>query len=506
MLMKILGFYPATASPPHWHVHCKSLAGGRPRAQADPDGARQMSTFDDAFDSSRRLNSSGCACGRHRGQAEHDHEARLTLRCTPVESQPTGAEKRYEGVVASAVMRAVFPQDAARRAFLKSVGAATALAALSEFFPLKTATEVFAEAGPIEKKDLKIGFIPITCATPIIMAQPMGFYAKHGLDVEVIKTAGWAVIRDKTLNKEYDAAHMLSPMPLAITLGVGSKPIPYTMPAVENINGQAITLSIKHKERRDPKSWKGFKFAVPFDYSMHNYLLRYYVAEHGLDPDTDIQIRAIPPPEMVANLRADNIDGFLAPDPVNQRAVYDGAGFIHMLSKEIWDRHPCCAFAASQEFVTGSPNTYAALLRSIIDATAFAAKPENRKSIAEAIAPANYLNQPVTVVEQVLTGTFADGLGNVRTVPDRIDFDPFPWQSFAVWIMTQMKRWGQIKGEVDYKAVAEQVFLATDTAKLMREAGLTPPATTSKTFVVMGKTFDPAQPDDYIKSFAIRRA
>ena len=220
---------------------------------------------------------------------------------------------------------------------------------------------------------------------------------------------------------------------------------------------------------------------------MHNYLLRYYVAEHGIDPDTDIQIRAMPPPEMVANLRADNIDGFLAPDPVNQRAVYDGVGFIHILSKEIWDRHPCCAFAASKEFVTQTPNTYAALLKAIIDATAFAAKPENRKQIAEAIAPANYLNQPVTVVEQVLTGTFADGLGNVRTVPDRIDFDPFPWQSFAVWIMTQMKRWGQIKGDVDYAGVAQQVFLATDTAKLMKEVGLTPPAATSKTFVVMGK-------------------
>jgi nitrate/nitrite transport system substrate-binding protein len=464
-----------------------------------------MSTFDDPFDSSRRLDSSGCACGRHRSQAEHEHDARLALQCAPVEDARS-AERRYEGVIASAVIRAVFPKDAARRAFLKSVGAATAFAAVSQFFPLGTATEVFAEAGPIEKKALKIGFIPITCATPIIMAQPMGFYAKHGLDVEAIKTAGWAVIRDKTLNKEYDAAHMLSPMPLAITLGVGSKPIPYTMPAVENINGQAITLSVKHKDKRDPKSWKGFKFAVPFDYSMHNYLLRYYVAEHGIDPDTDIQIRAIPPPEMVANLRADNIDGFLAPDPVNQRAVYDGVGFIHLLSKEIWDRHPCCAFAASQEFVTSAPNTYAALLKSIIDATAFAAKPENRKQIAEAIAPANYLNQPVTVVEQVLTGTFADGLGNVRTVPDRIDFDPFPWQSFAVWIMTQMKRWGQIKGDVDYKAVAEQVFLATDTARLMREAGLTPPATTSKSLVVMGKTFDPAAPDEYVKSFAIRRA
>src|SRR5689334_19926929 len=277
-----------------------------------------MSTFDNPFDPNRRLRAGGCSCGQHVSEAEHEHAA-LALRCEPAESE----EKRYEGVVASAVMRAMFPKDMARRAFLKSVGASTALAAISQFFPLKTATEVFAQAGAPEKKDLKVGFIPITCATPIIMAHPMGFYSKHGLNVEVIKTAGWAVIRDKTLNKEYDAAHMLSPMPLAISLGVGSNPVPYTVPAIENINGQAITLAIKHKDKRDPKDWKGFRFAVPFDYSMHSYLLRYYVAEHGLDPDNDISIRSVPPPEMVANLRADNIDGYLGPDPFNQRAVFD---------------------------------------------------------------------------------------------------------------------------------------------------------------------------------------
>ena len=87
----------------------------------------------------------------------------------------------------------------------------------------------------------------------------------------------------------------------------------------------------------------------------------------------------------------------------------------------------------------------------------------------------------------MLTGTFADGLGNVIKQPNRIDFDPFPWQSFAVWIMTQMKRWGQVKGDIDYKAIAEQVYLATDTAKLMKEAGLTPPTATTKSFSVMGK-------------------
>ena len=125
--------------------------------------------------------------------------------------------------------------------------------------------------------------------------------------------------------------------------------------------------------------------------------------------------------------------------------------------------------------------------------------------IAQAIAPANYLNQPATVVEQVLEGTFADGLGAVRKVPDRIDFDPFPWHSFAVWILTQMKRWGQLKGDVDYAKVAREVFLATDAAKLMQEVGLTPPAQTSKSFSVMNKPFDPSRPEAYLASFAIKR-
>jgi len=458
---------------------------------------------DDPSDPMRGLNTIACRCGRHATQGDHDQAADNRFQCDAAAS----VETRYESVVATALMRAVFPHDATRRAFLGSVGASTALAALAQFFPLRTATEAFAEgAGPLEKKDLKIGFIPITCATPIIMASPMGFYAKHGLDVEVVKTAGWAVVRDKTINKEYDAAHMLAPMPVAISLGLGSQPIPFTVPAIENINGQGIALAMKHKDRRDPKDWKGLKFAIPFDYSMHNYLLRYYLAEHGVDPDTDVQLRSVPPPEMVANLRADNIDGFLAPDNICQRAIYDNVGFLHILSKEIWDGHPCCSFAASREFISQAPNSFAALTRSIVDATAFASKAENRKSIAEAIAPANYLNAPPIVLEQVLTGTYADGLGNVKTDPKRVDFDPFPWQSFAVWMMTQMKRWGQIKGDVDYKAVAEQVYLATDTGKLMKEMGFTPPTSNYKSFTVMGKAFDPDKPDDYVKSFAIRRA
>ena len=405
------------------------------------------------------------------------------------------------------MLRAVIPDALTRRRFLATLGRGAAMAAIGQFFPLLAARDAFADTGgALEKKSLKVGFIPITCATPLIMAHPLGIYARYGLDVEVVKTAGWAVIRDKSINREYDAAQMLAPMPLALTLGVGSAPVPWTAPLLENVNGQAITLAVRHKDRRDPRQWKGFKLAVPFDYSMHNYLLRYYLAEHGLDPDRDVQIRTIPPPEMVANLRADNIDGFLAPDPVNQRAVYDGVGFIHLLSREIWDGHPCCGFAASKAFVTTMPNTFRALAKSILDATAFASRPENRKQAAEAIAPANYLNQPATVVEQVLTGTYADGLGGVRKDPRRIDFQPFPHEAFAVWILTQMKRWGQVKGDLDYRQVARQVFLATDAARFMGEMGAPASGQASPRVTVLGKEFNPADPEGYLRGFAIRRS
>ncbi len=486
-----------------------------------------MGAFSDPFDPNAIL-WTGCPCGQHRNMAEHQAamagasgsrfvcastdeapEAAAPSIPTPVkEDKPSydDTDALLERCVEQAVVKGIFGTDAHRRTFLRAVGSGAALAAISQIFPLGAAKALAAEMkGALEKTKLNVGFVPITCATPIIMAHPMGFYKKYGLDVDVIKTAGWAVSRDKSLSGEYDAAHMLTPMPLAITMGSGSVANPWTMPAVENINGQAITLHLKHKDKRDPKQWKGFKFAVPFDYSMHNFLLRYYVAEHGLDPDKDIQIRVLPPPEMVANLRAENVDGYLSPDPFNQRAVYDGVGFIHMLTKDIWMNHPCCAFAASQAFIDENPNTFLALFKSIIEATTFASDKSNRKEIAKAISPKNYLNQPETVVAQVLTGTFADGLGNVRKEPERIDFDPFPYHSMAIWIMSQMKRWGYVKGDIDYQKVAEQVYLATDAQKVMADMGLTPPKETSKKYVIMGKEFDPAKPDAYVESFAIKR-
>jgi nitrate/nitrite transport system substrate-binding protein len=208
---------------------------------------------------------------------------------------------------------------------------------------------------------------------------------------------------------------------------------------------------------------------------------------------------------MVANLRAGNIDGFLGPDPFNQRAVFEEVGFIHLLTKELWNGHPCCAFGTSAEFIQKNPNTFAALYRAVLNAAAMARQAGNRELIAKVIAPQQYLNQPETVIAQVLTGKFADGLGNVKNVPDRADFDPIPWQSMAVWMLTQMKRWGYLKGDVNYKQVAEKVFLLTEAKKQMKALDMKAPDGAYPKFTVMGKVFDPEKADAYAASFAIKR-
>ncbi len=174
-----------------------------------------MSDYFDPYDADRPLRLT-CSCGVHADEAEH---AAATLR---QRSDSAEFEAYSNQFIEATLMKALFPQDAQRRKFLRAVGRRTAMAAIGSVLPIASLQAMAQDKGAPEKKDLKIGFIPITCATPLIMAHPLGFYSKQGLNVEVVKTAGWALIRDKMLNKEYDATHFLSPMPLAICMGLGS--------------------------------------------------------------------------------------------------------------------------------------------------------------------------------------------------------------------------------------------------------------------------------------------
>ncbi len=438
-----------------------------------------------------------CSCGQH-------HQA-SDLAALAQGSNPE--EKALSAHLDETIFSAMFPEETFRRKFLKAVGAGTALTALSGLIPLD-AFKAFAQEtktpGPLEKKSLNVGFLPITCATPLIFAEKLEYFAKQGLAVSLQKIAGVALIRDKMINGELDFSQQVMPVALTMSAGIGSPVIPTRILTILNQHGNSLVLAMKHKNNRDPRNWKGFKFAVPFETSHQAMQLRYYLAKAGLNPDKDVSFRVVPPSEYVSNLRTGNVDGFFGGEPGGQRAVFEGAGFIHLLSREIWKGHPCCSVTALEAFIKSHPNTFLAFYRAIIGASLYVSEPKNRIGMAKTLALPNYLNQPEIVIDQVLTGKFADGLGNVRNVPDRVDFQPFPHWSTAIWLLAEMRRWNFIKQDMDYQKLAQQVMLATDAKRLMAAQSAKAPEPGLGKEVIMGDQFDSTQVDAYLKRQVIR--
>ncbi|MEO0459122.1 MAG: CmpA/NrtA family ABC transporter substrate-binding protein [Cyanobacteria bacterium P01_A01_bin.114] len=397
-----------------------------------------------------------------------------------------------------------------RRKFLQNVAVGAALVSLANCGPaseVSESPEVDADAGAeapagLEKTDLKVAFLPITCASPIIMSKPLGFYEKHGLNVELMKYSSWSVVRDAAIAGELDAYHMLAPMPIAMSLGLGSTPFSVKLASIENNNGQGIAVAKKHLGNvNGPADFKGMTIGIPYDYSNHNLLLRYYLATGGLDPDTDVKLLVLPPPDAIAKMSTGQIDAFILPDNFTQRVVKDDIGFIHLLTKDLWAGHPCCAFVAAENWMDENPNTFRALNKAIIDGATYANAPANRKEVAAAIAPREYLNQPLDVLEAVMTGQFEDGQGNTFDIPDRINFDPYPWKSFASWISTQLVRWDYMPADqANYDEIGEQIFLTDLARELAEELGVEAPTEISRVETMKFGDFDPSQAEDYLKN------
>jgi nitrate/nitrite transport system substrate-binding protein len=409
-------------------------------------------------------------------------------------------EESIQDGVAAGMLAGLFPRARTRRDFLNAVGATTALGALAAYTPLGALTAMAQDkAGPLEKKALAIGFLPITCATPLIYAEQLGLFTRQGLEVTLQKIPGIALIRDKMIAGELDVSQQVMPVALSMSLGVGSTKVAVRVMTILNQHGNSLVLATKHKDNRDPKNWKGFRFAVPFEHSHQMLQLRYYLAAHGINTDQDIAYRVMPPTEYVSNLRSGSIDGFFGGEPGGQRAVYEGVGFIHLISSEIWSGHPCCSVTATEAWIKQYPNTFLATYRAVIGASLHVSRPENRAGMAKVLSQPQYLNQPELVVDQVITGRYADGLGNIKSAPNRVDFQPFPHYSMAVWLLTQMRRWNMIKEDIDYKALAQQVMLATDAKRLMEEQGAAAPAIGFRKEIIMGKEFDSSRPEQYLK-------
>ncbi|MCC6780430.1 MAG: ABC transporter substrate-binding protein [Hyphomicrobiales bacterium] len=430
----------------------------------------------------------------------HDHSCLGgNCSCEARDGNTSGDEVAGQAVE-QALLHGLFPDPIERRTLLRTVGAATVLGAIASILPLDTMKAIAQERRPLEKTKLNVGFLPITCATPLIYGESLGHYAKQGLEVSLQKIAGIGIIRDKMINGELDISQQVMPVALTMTAGLGGNTQSIKVLSILNQNGNSLVLANKHKTNRDPRNWKGFTFAVPFEQSHQAMQLRNYLASFGLDPDQDAKYRVVPPTEYVSSLRVGSIDGFFGGEPGGQRAVYEGAGFIHLISKEIWDGHPCCSVTASEAWIKQHPNTFMAFYRAIIAASLHVSDKKSREGMAKVLAQPQYLNAPEIVVEQVLTGRYADGLGAIKSADNRVDYQPFPHYSAAVWLMVQLRRWNILKEDIDYKKLAQQVMLATDAARIMSELGAQPPKAEFGKEIIVGKEFDSSRPEDYLRA------
>lgn len=418
-------------------------------------------------------------------------------------------------------------------------------------------TVVHAGNGPVpEKTKLTFGFIPLTDCAPIVVAKEKGYFAKHGLDVTVSKEASWANIRDKVSIGELDGAHMLAGMPIAATLGVGAVAKPTITAFSMDLNGNAITVSNKLYERMlaaDPQAMQQrpltaralkkvidadkaagrdpMTFAMVFPVSTHNYELRYWMASAGIDPDQDVRLIVIPPPQMVANLTAGNVDGYCVGEPWNERAVEAGIGRTLITNYEIWNNNPEKVFGVTEAWAKANPNSHRAAIMALLEAAEWMDKPENREEVVRIIAQKSYVNAPEAVVKMSMTGTFRYAKSEApRPLPDFNVFHryaaTFPWLSHAEWFITQMYRWGQIEQPLDIRKTAASVYRPDIYREAAKALGKPYPTTDRKpeggnagtwtlkeatSPIVMGpdrffdgRSYDPKKLVDYIAGFEVK--
>ncbi len=403
---------------------------------------------------------------------------------------------------------AIRTEALSRREFVRNLAIGAALVSLANCSrpaaegPDPVAGEGAAEVANLEKTTIKVGFVPITCATPILMAKTLGIYEKYGLNVELVKVPGWAAVRDAIIAGELDASHLIAPMPITMSLGVDSLAFPTRTLAISNLNGNALTVAKQHEQTvKGPADFKGFRIAIPFPHSTHTLLLRYYLATGGVNPDTDVQLDVVPPPDTVALMAVGDLDAMFIAEPFNQRLVAEGAGYLHALSKDIWPGHPCCILGAGQAWMDAHPNTFRAMTKAVVEAAHYAKGQKNRLQIAETLAPRNFLNQPREVLEAIYTGKYEDGRGNTFDVPDRVDFDPYPWHSFSTWIVTQLARWNEIDRSLvaNSAELGQEIFLTDLIKDLSDELGLPVPTKTVRDETLLFDTLEAGAPTDYLQ-------
>ncbi|NUU02745.1 ABC transporter substrate-binding protein [Herbaspirillum robiniae] len=372
-----------------------------------------------------------------------------------------------------------------------------------------------------EKEEVKIGFIPLTDCASVVMASVLGFDKKYGIKIVPSKEASWAGVRDKLTNGELDAAHVLYGLIYGVQLGIGGQKKDMAVLMGLNHNGQAITLSKKLADKGavDGASLaklmqtdkREYTFAQTFPTGTHAMWLYYWLAANGINPMKDAKVITVPPPQMVANMRVGNMDGFCVGEPWGHRAIVDGVGITATTTQDIWKDHPEKVLGSSLEFVKKYPNTCRAMMAAILDASKWIdASLGNKNKMAEVIADKSYVNTSKDVIDQRILGRYQNGLGKTWDDPNYMKFYEdgqvnFPFLSDGMWFMTQHRRWGLLKSDPDYLAVARsvnQIDLYKDAAAMTKTP--LPKDVMRSSKLMDGTVWDGKNPAAYAQSFKIK--
>jgi nitrate/nitrite transport system substrate-binding protein len=407
-----------------------------------------------------------------------------------------------------------------RRDLLKGAGAAGLLSLVPE--AVRVGAWAAGSDAP-EKKEVRIGFIPLTDCSSVVMAAVMKFDQKYGIRITPSKEASWAAVRDKLVNGELDAAHVLYGLVYGVQMGIGGPKKDMAILMSLNHNGQAVTLSRKLYEKgvKDGAALaaliareKGeYTFAQTFPTGTHAMWLYYWLAAHGIHPFNDVKAIVVPPPQMVANMRVGNMDGFCVGEPWNNRAIVDRIGFTANTTQDIWKDHPEKTLGATAEFVQENPNTARAMTAAIIEAGRWIdASLVNRQKTAEVVADRSYVNTGKDVIVARMLGRYDNGIGRVWDDKDYMKFYndghvTFPYLSDGMWFMTQHRRWGLLKEDPDYLAVAKKVNrldVYRDAAAMAKAPVPKDPMRTSK--LIDGVVWDGRDPKKYAGAFKVKVA
>jgi nitrate/nitrite transport system substrate-binding protein len=387
-----------------------------------------------------------------------------------------------------------------------------------------------------ETTKAKLGFIALTDSAPLIIAQEKGYFKKYGMtDVEVLKQASWGTTRDNiVLGSEaggIDGAHILSPMPYLISEGkvTNGNKVPMYILARLNTNGQAVSVANEYKElkltlksdtlkdsfAKIKSGGKEAKCAVTFPGGNHDLWMRYWLAANGIDPNTEVSVIVVPPPQMVANMKAGNMQAFCVGEPWNARLVAQNVGYTAFTTGEFWKDHPEKAFSMRADWVDKNPKAAKALLAAVLEAQIWCDKAENKEEMCKIIGADKWLKVPPAEILGRLQGKVEYGDGRTVDNPDLAmkfwkDSASYPYKSHDLWFVTEDMRWGYFDADTDAKKLVDKVNredIWKAAAKMIGEEAAIPKSTSRgiETFFD-GVKFDPENPSEYLKGLKIKKA